>query len=110
MTVLTYVFLAAIGAGLGFVIAWLHQRSGSAVLNTRLMMVQQELSVARAEAAKSTQINGQLKSAMDKLETTIILERKAHEEKVALLNQMTEELRESFQALSAEALKSNNQT
>lgn len=110
MTVLIYVFLVALGAGLGFVIAWLHQRSGTAVLNTRLMMVQQELSITRAEAAKSTQLNAQLKSAMDKLETTVILERKAHEEKVALLNQMTEELRESFQALSAEALKSNNQT
>ncbi|HET9281057.1 MAG TPA: DNA recombination protein RmuC [Candidatus Angelobacter sp.] len=109
MTVLIYIFLAALGAGLGFLLAWLHQRSGSAVLNTRLMMVQQELSVARAEAAKSTQLNAQLKSAMDKLETTVTLERKAHEEKVALLNQMTEELRESFQALSAEALKSNNQ-
>ena len=108
MTVLTYVFLVSLGAALGFLIAWLHQRSGSAVLNTRLMMVQQELSVTRAEAAKSTQLNAQLKSAMDKLETTVTLERKAHEEKVALLNQMTEELRESFQALSAEALKSNN--
>jgi len=109
MTVLIYVFLTALGAALGFLIAWLHQRSGSAVLNTRLMMVQQELGVARAEATKSTQLNAQLKSAMDKLETTVTLERKAHEEKVALLNQMTEELRESFQALSAEALKSNNQ-
>ena len=46
---------------------------------------------------------------MAKLETTVALERKANDEKVALLNQMTEELRESFQALSADALKSNNQ-
>lgn len=109
MTVLVDILLVALGAGLGFLIAWLHQRSGAAVLNTRLLMVQQELSVVKAEAVKSTQLNSQLKSAMDKLETTVTLERKAHEEKVALLNQMTEELRESFQALSAEALKSNNQ-
>src|SRR5262249_15823307 len=108
MGVLIYILLVAAGAGLGFLIAWLQQRSGSAVLNTRLMMVQQELSVARGEAARSTQLNAQLKSAMDRLETTVALERKANEEKVALLSQMTEELRDSFHALSAEALKSNN--
>jgi DNA recombination protein RmuC len=50
-----------------------------------------------------------LNAAKVKLETTIALERKANDEKLAILNQMTEELRESFQALSAEALKSNNQ-
>jgi DNA recombination protein RmuC len=109
MTVLINILLVALGAGLGFLIAWLVLRPNAAVLNTRLLMVQQELSAARTEAAKFTQLNSQLKSAMDKLETTVALERKASEDKIALLNQMTEELRESFQALSAEALKSNNQ-
>lgn len=109
MTVLIDILLVALGAALGLLIAWLVLRSGSAVLNTRLSMVQQELAAARAEAAKSTQLNAQLKSAMDKLETTVALERKASEDKIALLSQMTDEVRESFQALSAEALKSNNQ-
>jgi DNA recombination protein RmuC len=109
MTVLINILLVALGVGLGFLIAWLVLRPNAAVLNTRLLMVQQELSAARIEAAKFTQLNAQLKSAMDKLETTVALERKASEDKIALLNQMTEELRESFQALSAEALKSNNQ-
>ncbi len=109
MTVLINVFLVVLGAASGFLIAWLVLRSGSAVLNTRLSMVQQELTAARAEAGKFTQLNAQLKSAMDKLETTVALERKASEDKIALLHQMTDELRESFQALSAEALKSNNQ-
>jgi len=54
-------------------------------------------------------LNTQLNAAKVKLETTVTLERKANEEKIALLSQMTEELRESFQALSADALKSNNQ-
>ncbi len=54
-------------------------------------------------------MNAQLNVREDKLETTVALERKASEEKIALLNRMTEELRESFQALSADALKSNNQ-
>src|SRR5579859_1512714 len=100
------ILLVALGAAAGFAIAWLLVRPSAAVLNTRLSLLQQELNAARAEAAKTAQ----LKSEMAKLETTVAMERKAIEEKVALLNQMEEKLRESFQALSAEALKSNNQT
>ena len=94
---------------MGFVIAWLMVRPDSAVLNSRLALLQQELNAARAEGAKSTQLNSQLNTAMARLEAAVEIERKANEEKIALLNQMTDELRESFQALSAEALKSNNQ-
>jgi len=100
------ILLVTLGAAAGFAIAWLLVRPSAAVLNTRLSILQQELNAARAEAAKTAQ----LKSEMAKLETTVAMERKAIEEKVALLNQMEEKLRESFQALSAEALKSNNQT
>jgi DNA recombination protein RmuC len=106
---LANVLLVVLGAALGFVIAWLLVRPNAAVLNSRLALLQQELTGARAEAAKTALLNAQLKSGMDKLETTVALERKASEEKIALLNRMTEELKESFQALSADALKSNNQ-
>jgi DNA recombination protein RmuC len=109
MTGLADILLVALGAALGFVIAWLLLRPNAAVLNTRLSLLQQELNAARVEAAKSTQLNAQLKSAMDKLEATVAVERKTNDEKAALLNRMEEKLRESFQALSAEALKSNNQ-
>ncbi len=105
---LANVLLVVLGAALGFLIAWLLVRPNAAVLNSRLASLQQELTGARAEAAKTALLNSQLKSGMDKLETTVALERKASEEKIALLNRMTEELRESFQALSADALKSNN--
>jgi DNA recombination protein RmuC len=103
------VLLVAVGAALGFAIAWLMVRPNAAVLNTRLSGLQQELTKVRGEAAKFTELNTQLNAAKVKLETTVALERKANEEKIALLSQMTEELRESFQALSADALKSNNQ-
>ncbi|MGC2697369.1 MAG: DNA recombination protein RmuC [Candidatus Angelobacter sp.] len=106
---LANILLVAVGAGLGFTIAWLLVRPNAAVLNSRLGSLQQELAAARAEAVKFTQLNSHLNSAMAKLETTVALERKANEDKIALLNRMTEELRHSFQALSAEALKSNNQ-
>jgi DNA recombination protein RmuC len=106
---LASVLLVAVGAGFGFVIAWLLVRPNAAVLNTRLAVLQQEVAKLRTEAAKLSEVNAQLSSAKTKLETTVALERKANEEKIALLNQMTEELRDSFQALSADALKSNNQ-
>src|SRR6476660_5114 len=106
---LTNVLLIAVGAIFGFAIAWLLVRPNAAVLNARLSALQQELAKARLEAQKFTDLNAQLNAAKVKLETTIALERKANDEKLAILNQMTEELRESFQALSAEALKSNNQ-
>jgi len=103
------VLLVLLGAGLGFLIAWLLVRPNAAVLNARLSALQQELAKARLEAAKFTDLNTQLNAAKVKLETTVALERKANDEKLAILEQMTQELRESFQALSAEALKSNNQ-
>ena len=109
MTGLFNILVVALGAGLGFLIAWLLLRPNAAVLNARLSSVQQELTKARGEAAKFTDLNAQLNAAKTKLETTVALERKANEEKIALLNRMTEELKESFQALSADALKSNNQ-
>src|SRR5437868_11787579 len=106
---LANVLLVAVGAILGFTIAWLLVRPNAAVLNSRLSALQQELGKVRLEAAKSADLNAQLNAAKVKLETTIALERKANDEKLAILDQMTQELRESFQALSAEALKSNNQ-
>ncbi len=109
MMVLANVLLVAVGAILGFTIAWLLVRPNAAVLNSRLSALQQDLGKARLEAQKFTDLNTQLNAAKVKLETTIALERKANDEKLAILNQMTQELRESFQALSAEALKSNNQ-
>lgn len=101
--------LVLVGAAAGFVVSWLLLRPNAAVLNARLSLLQQELNGARAEAARSAQLNNQLNASMAKLETAIAMERKANEEKIALLTTMTDELQQSFQALSAEALKSNNQ-
>jgi DNA recombination protein RmuC len=106
---LANVLLVAVGAIFGFAIAWLLVRPNAAVLNSRLSALQQELAKARLEASKFTELNTQLSAAKVKLETTVSLERKVNDDKLAILDQMTQELRDSFQALSAEALKSNNQ-
>lgn len=101
--------LVLVGAAAGLVVSWLLLRPNAAVLNTRLSLLQQELNAARAESARSAQLNSQLNAGIAKLETAVAMERKASEEKIALLTTMTDELQQSFQALSAEALKSNNQ-
>ncbi|HEX7288219.1 MAG TPA: DNA recombination protein RmuC, partial [Candidatus Angelobacter sp.] len=104
------VFLSvAIGAGLGFLIAWLMLRSDSMVLNTRLASVQNDLALARAEGAKQSKQHSDLTAALARLEATLEHERKAHQEKLDLLDRATAELRDTFSALAGEALKSNNQ-
>lgn len=108
MSLLPIVYLL-LGAGAGCAIAWLIFRSNSSVLSTRLTSVQQELALARTEAAKFTSVNAEMNKAVARLEATLAHERKANEEKLELVNRATEELREAFRALSADALKSNNQ-
>ena len=51
-----------------------------------------------------------LKSLRSELQTTLDAERKATEEKLALLREAERKLSDAFQALAAEALKSNNQS
>lgn len=51
-----------------------------------------------------------LKQTQSQLETTLAKERKAAEEKLALLNDAQQKLSDAFKALSADALRSNNQS
>jgi DNA recombination protein RmuC len=52
----------------------------------------------------------ELKTARAQLETTLSKERKATEEKLALLNEAQAKFGDAFKALSSDALKSNNQS
>ncbi len=101
--------LAALGAAFGALITWLTFRSASAVLRSSLGAMQKDLGDARAEASRLAKQNSELNSSMAALQATLAHERKASEEKQELLHQATEKLSESFRALSADALKSNNQ-
>lgn len=110
MTGLANLLLAALGAALGFAIAWLLVRPNAAVLNARLSALQKDLAAAQAQADKTTQLNVGLREAMAALNVTVAAERKLNEEKSELLGKMEEKLRETFQALSAKALNDNNQS
>ncbi len=107
MSFQTFLFFL-LGGAFGFLISWLLRRSDSAVLRTKLTSTQNELTAARAESSKSAQQNSQLNATVAKLEATLAHERKSHDEKVQLLNQATQQLTHTFEALAAEALKSNN--
>jgi len=97
------------GAVIGFLVSWLLARSRSQVLDVRLAAVQNDLNLARAETQKLSALNAELNTRRATLETTLEYVRKANDEKIELLDRATTDLREAFQALSADALKSNNQ-
>ena len=54
--------------------------------------------------------NTELRTKISEVQTRIEEEREAAEEKLALLNEAQQKLSDAFKALSAEALKSNNQS
>ena len=97
------------GAVIGCLVSWLLARSRSQVLDVRLAAVQNDLNLARAETQKLSALNAELNTRRATLETTLEYVRKANDEKIELLDRATTDLREAFQALSADALKSNNQ-
>ena len=101
--------LIFLGVALGWLIAWLGFRSSSADLRSNFSLTQQQLTNARGEITDRTETNAALSAQIAGLEATIANERKVNEEKLALVNHAREEFRQVFQALSAEALKSNNQ-
>lgn len=107
--VFSEVLFTSAGVALGGLIAWLFLRSNSAGLQSRLSFLQQDLANARTETSHHAQTNTELNARIAGLEATLALERKASEEKIALLNQAKENLQQTFKALSAEALNSNNQ-
>ncbi len=109
MSISSPLLLAALAAAFGCLVTWLAFRSASAVLRSSLSSLQKDLSNARGELSATTQQNAGLNKTNARLEAILVHERKASEEKLALVDRATEELREAFRALSADALKSNNQ-
>jgi DNA recombination protein RmuC len=99
-----------IGLALGAILSWLALRSTTAALEQRVTMVQQQLDAALADAARQTEANAQLRAQIAGLNSTLEHERKFSEEKLALVTKASDDLKNAFQALSADALKSNNQS
>ncbi len=92
----------------GAVFTWLFLRSRAAAVQERLSLAERDLSTTVAELRNQNEANARLRETMAATQSRLDTERKAADEKLGVLNRATEELREAFQALSAEALKSNN--
>lgn len=106
-----WLIIAAVGGVLaGSIILWLIGRSQRVMLRERLVAVQQELVNAQADLSQKNEKISELNQSIVRLETTLQYERRAAGEKVAILDDATQKLRDAFKALSAEALKSNNQS
>lgn len=99
--------LAAAAAG---VLTWFVARSQSIALKDRLARAEQELALAQTQLQSERSTNVTLNSEKASLQAELRLEKKNADEKIVLLQQSELRLREAFQALSAEALKSNNQS
>lgn len=110
MEILWLIAAAVVGILAGGIIVWLIGRSHKAMINERLAIVQQDLLSTRTDLDQKNKIVFELNQSVTRLETTLEHERKAAEEKVVILNDATRKLSDAFKALSAEALKSNNQS
>src|ERR1700704_2459125 len=100
---------AVVGLLFGSVIAWLVLRTKAAASHARLSLMEKELTAAKADLARLQQVHTELVAGRARLESALELERKASNEKIELVTRASEELRNSFKALAADALKSNNQ-
>jgi DNA recombination protein RmuC len=99
-----------VGAAFGIALAWLGLRQRSAGTEARLSLIEKDLATARNEAVRQQDANSRLREQSAALESTLQHERHSAAEKLDLINRATEELREAFQALASDALKSNNQS
>jgi DNA recombination protein RmuC len=99
-----------VGAAFGIALAWLGLRLRSADTEARLSLIEKDLATARGDVVRQQEANSRLREQSAALESTLQHERQSAAEKLDLINRATEELREAFQALASDALKSNNQS
>src|SRR5208337_3005183 len=102
---LSILMMAAVCVAPGAVVTWLVLRTKSAVLRERAAQLGRDLDEVREDLKKEQSANKELRGSVAGLESTLQEERKSNQEKLALLNNATERLREAFQALAADALK-----
>jgi DNA recombination protein RmuC len=97
-----------IGLLFGCLIAWLALRARTVGLQARLSLMEKELTAGKADLARLQQAQSELIAARARLESALEAERKTSTEKIELVTRASEDLRNAFKAMAAEALKSNN--
>src|SRR6202166_2280256 len=100
--------IGVIGLLFGSVIAWLALRSRSAGISARLSLREKELESEKASLARLQQAHTELVAGKAHLESALESERKSTNKKIELVTRASEDLRNAFKAMAADALKSNN--
>jgi DNA recombination protein RmuC len=100
----------SIGIGLlfGGLLAWLALRSRTAGLNARLSLMEKELAAGRADFKRLQEAHELLVASKARLESALESERKTSNEKIELVTQASDDLRNAFKAMASDALNSNN--
>lgn len=114
---LSLIIAALLGAAVGGIVVWGLSRSRSALersaLETDLARSEERLTLqaARLEELEALEDSYQLlRTDVVRMETQLAEERRAAEEKLAMLQNVRETFQDSFKALSSDALKTNNQS
>lgn len=107
---ITAIIVAIIGLTAGCALAWLTLRSKAAVLQIQVANALQALTDTLQKLESTTSENQELRSEIAGITATLEHERKATDDKLALLGQAENNLREAFQSLASAALKDNNES
>ncbi|MCZ6670626.1 MAG: DNA recombination protein RmuC [Acidobacteria bacterium] len=101
-----------LGSGLlaGIFLGWFSLRGSLREKGAAVSRLERELGDLKQEGARDRERLTSLRTASARLEADLDNERRASAEKLQLLEGAEKKLREAFQALSAEALRDNNQT
>ncbi|MFZ0957169.1 MAG: DNA recombination protein RmuC [Candidatus Sulfotelmatobacter sp.] len=96
------------GALFGALLAWLALRSRTAELNARLSLMEKELAAGKADFKRLREAHELLVASKARLEMALESERKTSNEKIELVTQASDDLRNAFKAMASDALNSNN--
>jgi len=99
-------FCALVGAA----VAWAVLRGQPAALRQRAEDLEQQLAAAQEDTQRRSLAENELRGAVARLEAKLEHERKAADEKLDLLAKAKQELSDAFASLSAQALKTNNES
>jgi DNA recombination protein RmuC len=99
-----------IGFVLGVSVCWLLLRPKTLALQAILSSLEKDLTATRTQLQVQQESCWKLREELAAAKMVLECEHKASDEKVALLNGARDELKNSFEALAAAALNSNNQS
>jgi DNA recombination protein RmuC len=104
------VVAALIGLGIGAIVVWALMRSQTATLGAQVVAAQQTSANVQSQFTAANASLQQLRADNARLEAALEHERAAANEKLALVTRASEDLKNAFSALAAQALHTNNQS